>query len=322
MNFSPQQYRQSLVRELAWCLFSPSMVDRLPPIAPEPWLAGSDSAAEQILAHLDKNPEALARHLKAGGDRRLGARFEAMWTFFLEAHPGYDLLCSNWPVRVGDRTLGALDLLCLDRQLDAVVHCEIAVKFFLYDRNWPGLVLDRWIGPNPDDSLSKKLDHLQTRQLPLSSTPEARTALRRAGLPEPDLRAVTIKGYLFHPFDKIVQSPAPVDINHLRGLWLRLDDLPAWLRQRPDRRWQIMDQSQWLQPTLPSREPGREISAEGLLDAVRKRFDDRNRLVMLAPVTASADRRDAIDVPDGRRERLCIVPAGWPLGEKAGIDKN
>lgn len=309
------QFHHPAVRELVWSLFSPSMVDRLPPLALAPWPPGPDAAAAAILAHLDRDPAPLLRHLEAATDRRLGARFEAMWTFYLEAHPGYDLLCYNWPVRTPDRTLGALDLLCRDRQRNAVVHCEIAVKYYLYVHDWPGPALQRWIGPNPDDSLTRKLDHLRYRQLPLSGTPEARQALRAAALPEPDLRATTIKGYLFHPWKHHGELPPEVTGEHLEGCWLRSAALPDWLQLWPGSTWQILEHRQWLQPNST----GRGSCGEELLQEVRRRLRTGNRLLMLAPVgSAGAMARNQASVGGnnpGLPARLFVAPDHWPLAK-------
>jgi len=79
-DFDWRTARNPLVQELGWCLFSEPIVDQLPPATSLPWPCTEDRGAREILATLDRNSAQLEQHLAALTDKRLGARFEAMWT--------------------------------------------------------------------------------------------------------------------------------------------------------------------------------------------------------------------------------------------------
>lgn len=335
---------EPLARELAWCLFSspiffhsePGAWDR-PGLTPG---AATNSASQfndlyldneshNLLASVNRDPEPLRRHLQQSADRRLGARFESFWTFFFAAHPGYQLLAHNLPIRTphnipgkgtagkgaaGKRTLGELDLLYQDRRRNAVVHAEIAAKFYLSvpDRLLPDRReqhLYRLIGPDPEDSLGAKIEHMLNRQLPLSGSIEAKTGLRLAGLPPVDCRTALISGYLFLPLqDRIRPVPEANAVSHLPtavntgcnlGLWLYRRELPGLLALNRRRQWWLLEKRHWLQP-LPS---GAPTAPEALLHTVIRTLQREGRPLMLGCSNAA--------VPGGF-ERLFVVPDDWP----------
>lgn len=248
MAFDWQKARTPCVRDLGWALFSPPVIDALPPLADTPWRPACDAGANDLLAHLDRHPQLLEQHLAQRHDRRLGAYFESLWTFFLGQHPGYRLLAHNFVVSTNGTTLGALDLLFEDNNTGAIIHGEIAVKFYLHHRGIAGTAEQCWIGPNPDDSLAAKLEHLASHQLALSGTVEAHQHLRQAGLPLPDRRIAHIKGRLFSSLSAAVPVPAGINPDCLRGYWLHQHQLQYLLNAHPQGRWQLLDKTQWFSP--------------------------------------------------------------------------
>lgn len=295
-QFDWRQARHPLVRELGWCLFSEAVVDTLPGIADKPWSGTEDRGAREILAALDRDPRPLQQHMAALGDKRLGARFEAAWSYYLANHPRYELLAHNWPVNHEGRTLGALDFLFRDHHLATVVHAEVAVKFYLYKEDRPGPALARWIGPNPDDNLQLKLQHLADHQLPLSRRDETRERLQRAGLPMPETRVVVVKGYLFHPLDQLIATVPPLNPHHLRGEWLCQRDLPGLLASQINSRWAIAPRQQWL---MPERGNSDKVTLQRRVTA---QLADTLQPLMLCRF--GADNTEA--------RRYFIVPDGWP----------
>ena len=298
-NDTPFDWRRThhpLVREMGWCLFSEPMVDALPGIA-APWPAMEDRGAGEILAALEQDPRPLQQHLAALGDKRLGARFEAAWAYLLANHPRYRLLAQNWPVQHRGRTVGALDFLFRDNHLDAVIHAEMAVKFYLYKADRPEPELARWIGPNPDDSLHLKLSHLANHQLALTDRDETRQQLRQAALPLPDLKAVLVKGYLFHPLGQRIATPAPLNPRHPRGEWLYQRDLPALLSDQSHSRWTIAPRQQWLMPTSG----GSDLAT--LRQRVAALLAETGQPVMICRSGEGEDPAEA--------RRYFVVPEGW-----------
>ena len=98
-------------------------------------------------------------------------------------------------MRSSARTLGEFDLIV--RNENFIEHWEIAVKFFLGigDRKNIG----HWIGPNPRDTLERKLDSLENRQIRLGDNPDAKRILEQKDI-KIDSRRIIFKGRLFHPY--------------------------------------------------------------------------------------------------------------------------
>jgi hypothetical protein len=299
MAFDWRNARKSSVREMGWCLFSPPILDRLPPEATTPWPVACDRGAIEILEALDKDTAALETHLANGDDRRLGARFEAFWTFFLRNHPRYRLLAYNLPVYRNGNTLGALDFLFEDTHRERVVHGEVAVKFYIYQADRPGVELAKWIGPNPDDNLQLKIERLQRHQLPLSSGPEGMAALRAHGLPAPDCKAVLLKGYLFHPAGRTIDLPDGFNRDHLHGEWLTIDNLAELVattnQEQAGTRWLILEKPGWLLPALPESQ-----GVANFVQRVGKRLEREKRPIMIARTTDGEESR-----------RYFVIPEGW-----------
>ncbi|MGD9660974.1 MAG: DUF1853 family protein [Porticoccaceae bacterium] len=308
MVFCWQQAQCQLTRELGWSLFSPPIMTYSPPVTgssqsdSDHWHILEDEEARHLLERTDAQPAALANFLNSREDRRLGARFEALWQFFLDNHSFYRVLATNLQINAGARTLGSIDFLIEDSHLNLVIHLEIAVKFYLYMPDWitQKSILEKWIGPNPDDSLELKTQHFISHQLPLSTQREAQAAIRARGLPIPDLRIAIMKGYLFYP--NAVQAPTPSLINHehLRGQWVDLRQLSLLAKKFPDAAWQVLDKEQWLDP-----KPAAALPLAAIESGIKDQMDKQKQPVMIQGRISSNNRQN---LPP----RIFVIPDGWP----------
>ena len=95
---------------------------------------------------------------------RLGKLIEHFVLFELEQDESIQLLKSNVQIFRDQITIGELD--CLMKQLAVNIHLEIVYKFYLYDPSI-STELNRWVGPNKNDSLVLKLEKLKEKQLPM-----------------------------------------------------------------------------------------------------------------------------------------------------------
>ena len=158
------------------------------------------------------------------GNQKLGLYFEKALHEWIAQEPKLALIAHNLIVRSKTNTLGEFDLIV--RNENWIEHWEIAVKFFLGICNRKNV--DHWIGPNPRDTLARKLDSLQNRQIRLGENPDAKRILRQRGI-EIDRRRIIFKGRLFHPYKvfKMSRFEVPEDINplHQKGWWLRWEEL-------------------------------------------------------------------------------------------------
>lgn len=154
---------------------------------------------------------------------RLGKLIEQFVLFELEQDESIDILKSTVQVFHDQRTIGELD--CLMKQLEEHIHLEIVYKFYLYD---PAISaeLNRWIGPNRNDSLFQKMDKLTQKQLPLLYNPETAKILNDLKINSTDfIQRMYFKAQLFVPFNKLDSSFPLVNNNCIKGFYIRQKDL-------------------------------------------------------------------------------------------------
>jgi len=96
----------------------------------------------------------------------LGKRVERFFEFYINQSKNYELVKNNIQIIHNKHTLGELDFIIYDKTAQKYLHIEHIYKFYLYD---DGIVneIDRYIGPNRNDTFDKKLEKLKNKQLPL-----------------------------------------------------------------------------------------------------------------------------------------------------------
>ncbi|MES2918609.1 MAG: DUF1853 family protein [Pseudomonadota bacterium] len=301
-----RQWRQPLVRDLAWTLASPPLL--APPGDGTEWLDAAwgeraFAASRDWLTALDRDPLPLQQAL-ARRSGRLGNYFESLLDAWLSwpGNPLYRRLYRGLPVRQGKRTLGELDFLVEERGSGAVQHWEVAVKF--YPGIAPGGRAASWVGPGQHDRLDLKLDRLRQHQLPLPELPEARALLADLQLPPP--RPVCLlRGRFFYPADACLADWSPVDAapGHLKGWWMPASSFLKRFAD-PGLHWIRLPREHWLAPLDP---PGGDLPVRiGVL---------LTAAALVEAWQASADNRAAavIGLAQGRElTRGFITPDTWP----------
>jgi len=250
----PRQLRHPLVRDLAWTLLSPALLDRVDGLQPRHPLRASGWAAQPArlarwLQALDRQPQALQAQTPGANGNRLGRYYEELWQFALGQAPGIRLLAANLAIRDHGRTLGELDLLLEDDE--GLQHVELAVKFYLGPAQADGRTPGDWLGPGRLDRLDLKLEHLLQHQLPLPTRPEARALLQPLSA-RPPHSSLWLGGYLFYPWPTPCSAPASAGALHLRGHWVQRRDWPAWRAAARPGRWQPLARLRWLAPSACS----------------------------------------------------------------------
>lgn len=154
---------------------------------------------------------------------RLGKLIEKFVLCELGQQEEIKVLHSNIQIFRNQITIGELDVLL--QQMEDFVHLEIVYKFYLYDPAIPG-ELNRWIGPNRNDSLVHKLQKLQNKQLPLLFNNETVELLKKLNLKVEEFRQqLYFKAQLFVPFQSFVRSFPLVNNDCIRGFYIRFQEL-------------------------------------------------------------------------------------------------
>lgn len=200
---------------------------------------------------MDADPSPLQHWLKQKETRLLGIYFESLLAFWIEYLPDKVLLAQNLVVGQPGLQIGEFDLLFKDKEWDQVVHWEAAVKFYLRF----GEADDLWLGPNPRDSLQKKLNKVFNRQLRLSEHARGRQALLSKLGTDKVVSQAFIKGYLFYPRSSDWQTSKVaadgISSQHLRGWWCRHKEIAAQLTSlEQGRRWLLPLRLERLAPIL------------------------------------------------------------------------
>lgn len=286
--------RHAQVRDLAWTLLSPPLLDgsALPlrhPLSASCWRAHEMQLIDWLLEQ-ERRPEALQQQL-SNGSSRLGRYYERIWQFALQAAPDVELLGANLPIRQQGHTLGELDLLLRDDV--GVHHLELAIKLYLGPEQASGSDARQWLGPASEDRLGLKLAHLARHQLPLCRHPAAQAVSD----PAPTHCAAWLGGYFFYPWSNTCLPPAGAHAQHLRGRWLRRRD---WQTLNLEGCWHPLPRHAWLAPARIEAQQRVDVSA---WLAQLPEMAPAQLLVRLEPGAAG----DWFE-----RERLFLVHDHWP----------
>jgi hypothetical protein len=318
-------YRDVAVRDLAWLLLSPSLLDARyfgPRLAH--MLAQSQQRQQTLawLTRLDADPRALHVALDARPQSRLGLYAEQLLGFFLQHGPATRLIAANRPVRVDGHTLGECDFLFEDDGARAW-HWELTVKCYL-DAGGPPGSLARYVGPNLADRFDRKLTRLLTHQLTLSQHPQI-AALAADGHWQ---AAMIVRGWLFRRWDpsdvgdsdpvsvnhtpRGNVAPGPIAPDHLQGWWTCAAQWPVF--DAPA--WTIVPRLGWMAPLrLSADDPRVYRDSTAVLVRCIDYWRDRPDQPLMVAALDDVPVSQGVGNPAGELCELArgfIVPDDWP----------
>jgi hypothetical protein len=154
---------------------------------------------------------------------RLGQLAEQFAFNQLEGIENCNILAENVQVQREKQTLGELDALIEFNS--ELIHLEIVYKFYLYDETLGASEIERWIGPNRNDSLNEKVRKLKAKQFPLLDSSECESTLGKLHLNSQNFRQyVLFKAQLFVPYKQTV-SFNQLNENCLSGFYIYKNQL-------------------------------------------------------------------------------------------------
>ena len=155
---------------------------------------------------------------------RLGKLIEHFVLHELIENEFIDVVASNIQVIDDKVTIGEIDALI--KHLNDFIHLEIVYKFYLYDPLIKTSEIDKWIGPNRNDWLSKKIEKLKTKQFPILKHPKAKSILNQLGLSFNIFQQkVLFKAQLFVPFNMLNNKFELINNQCIKGFYLSFEEV-------------------------------------------------------------------------------------------------
>lgn len=173
---------------------------------------------------------------------RLGKRVERFVSHQLQQYPSITILAENAQIQKGKTTVGEIDFLIKHHKTP--IHLEVIYKFYLYDECAGNTELARWVGPNRNDNLVKKLTKLKEKQLPLLFGSHTKTLLQKLHLnAEKIQQRVYFKAQLFVSFQLENTSFDLINNDCIIGFYIPFNEL----EQFEDCKFYIPPKENWLQ---------------------------------------------------------------------------
>ncbi len=152
----------------------------------------------------------------------LGRRIERFFEFYMNQSKNYDLIKSNIQIIKDKETLGELDFLLYDKRAKKYLHIEQIYKFYLYNPSLPNEI-DRYIGPNQNDTLAKKLTKLKNKQLPLLFKDETKKYLNGINTNTIEQK-VCFKGNIYVPMSFQNKNIPIINNSCIKGFYINYEE--------------------------------------------------------------------------------------------------
>ncbi len=299
--------KQQQVRDLAVSCFSEPLISNFTPLdginAPSHCALHLSEKRLQWLRQLDRNPKPLLEFIEQAKLRRLGFYHEALWHFFLQQDEDVELIATNCQVQQAGRTIGEFDVIYRDLLRNQVIHLELAFKIYLLSPDQPASNLSHWLGPNLNDRLDLKLEHMLNHQCRLAQTAAGQEKLNDINIDEVE-REISLRGYLFYGESGKEETAKNNVLNpgHLTGDWLPLSKAINLLDHY--RGWLPLTNLQWISPVHSNRE--QQLGSVEISGFLQHHFEARQSPVLICAYDLEQSTSSS------ESYRLMITPDDWP----------
>jgi len=318
-------YIHPYVKALSWIVYSP------------PLLAGTNGSSFQLLdielwdslcedipdflVELDRQPQQLIDWVDKVRSYRLGLRYETLLHFLLK-HFQEQGKISNLHSNVvlfdeAHRTLGEMDFIFYHPKTQQRFHWETAIKYYLFRPQ--EFSFERWTGANGGDWLSRKVEHMFSRQLGISNTLEARNSFKKyfdeAQNEMPLIRQALLKGVLFYPLGDThnlnLDEQDLLSTAHAKGWWCNPDN---FYKVDPDQtgKWKIIEKLNWIVPQSCQYMDESIYTGQEMNILIKNHFKRTKRSLMLVHLYLDEESQLWSE-----RSRGIIVDKLWPTYKKS-----
>ena len=155
----------------------------------------------------------------------LGKRVEAFFRVQIKESDSYEILLENIQIQKEKRTIGELDFILKNTQAETIKHVEVTYKFYLFDPNVKGDEINKWIGPNRNDDLVKKIMKLSSHQFPLLYSQECKetTQLNTDTIKQ----EVFFKAQLYIPFNLLKHKFLSINSKAICGYYISFEEFKS-----------------------------------------------------------------------------------------------
>lgn len=152
---------------------------------------------------------------------RLGHLAEKIVSELIKSSTNYKLLYENVQLFEDKKTIGEIDFIIEELKTKAIIHMELAYKFYLFDPNISSEPINNWIGPNRNDSLKEKLEKLKRKQFPLLYHKVAKSTFNSIEIDKVS-QALCLLVSLFIPYE-YNPSFSPIYEKAIKGYYLNYE---------------------------------------------------------------------------------------------------
>ena len=201
-------------------------------------------------------------------DLMIGKQAELCFEHYLKVASRYDVLAHNIQIQGTSETMGELDYIVFDKQLQQQLHIELACKFYLLDYREEGN--SAWIGPNRNDSLDQKLNKLQQKQFPLLFKEETKQLLDDLRLDVSETaQQLCLKAFLFIHKDVELKDVSAKWRPSIVGRWMGLE---SFKEEDPTVQYALPKKTAWL---IPSEHTATWMSHSELLPLIAEQHKNK-----------------------------------------------
>ena len=276
---------QRALRDLAWSIDSPSLIDSQSQLIP---------SAQQT--DWESYRKTLPQSLWAPPNHRVGKYFESLIQFWLQEVLSVHMIAQNKQIIEDGMTKGELDFI-FQKNDEEILHWETAVKFYLYHET-KTVLGSHYIGPNTNDTFERKLDRIFNYQLPLGNTQK----------PEIDRHEAHVKGRIFYHPNQRQPSQLPTHLSHEhgKGTWIHSSDWRRYAENSPQEFYQVIRKPFWLSPEkIADPTISKVFDIEAFHEKLKSHFRQSQHGLLVAAY--DSDATGALE-----QERLFIVEDQWP----------
>lgn len=152
----------------------------------------------------------------------LGKRVECFFEYFINNSSEFNIIKKNTQIIHNKLTLGELDYILEHNTSKKLYHVELIYKYYLYKTDVKSEI-QRYIGPNADDSLEERIAKIRNRQLPLLFKEETKRYFKGIDT-QSIIQKVCFKANIFLPLNTKDINFTDISDSCIKGFYINFKD--------------------------------------------------------------------------------------------------